>query len=148
MRVIVDPVPGYAHLFQHLRRNLQGFLLTQLLVLNDNLRQLLADCHNRIQGGHRVLKDHGNSVAAHFLIFFVGVINQVSPLEKNLSIQDNPGGIWDQLHHRQRHSGFAGAGFANKAQHFTLFYLEIHSVDRLYVIRVGHIMDVQVFDFQ
>ena len=148
MRIVVETVAGHPHLFQHLGGYFQRFLFAQFLVLDHHFRQLLADGHDRVQRRHGVLKDHGDPVAAHFLIFLFGVIDQVPALKEDLSVQDDPGWVGDQLHNRQRYRGFPGAGLTHQAQHFTLLQAEVDTVDRLHIFGIGHIVDVQILDFQ
>ena len=147
VRVVVDAVSCHADSLQHLSCHFHGRLLAQLLVLDHDLRQLLADGHDGVQRSHGILENHRDAVAAHFLIFLVGVVDQVFPLKEDFTVQNDSGRIGNQLHHRERHSGLSGAGLAHKTQNLALLQVEIHAIDGLHVFRVRDIMDAQIFDF-
>ncbi|VAQ39404.1 Uncharacterised protein [Klebsiella pneumoniae] len=56
---------GNTHLIEHLFRRAQRLFAPQPLVQAQGFGNLLADGKNRIQRGHRLLKNHGQIRAAH-----------------------------------------------------------------------------------
>ena len=74
---------GNADQFQHLDGALERFLSRHALVRQHRLRHLHADGEDRIQRGHRLLKDHADLFAAHRADFVPGKFQQVAALEEN-----------------------------------------------------------------
>ena len=115
-------------------------------MVEDDLGQLFAHCHDRVQRRHGVLRDHGDPVAAHFLIFPLGVVDDVFPLEDDLSVFDDAGRVGDQLHDGQRRRGFSGAGLSHQAKALALCQGEGDPVHRLCDSCVGFIVYVEIMD--
>ena len=65
MGIVIVTGSGDAYHLQHLLRLLAGLILGEMgMVGGDNLLDLVADGHNRVQGGHGVLEDHRDLPAA------------------------------------------------------------------------------------
>ena len=62
-----------AHVAQHFQHGLVGILAFQTLMQLHGLLNLLADGFQRVQGGHGVLKHHGNLFAPDFQPVLVGL---------------------------------------------------------------------------
>src|SRR3954463_9797814 len=58
-----------------------------------DLAELAADGHHRIERGHRLLKDHGDVAAAHGAQFVVVEREDVDPIEADRAADDAAGGI-------------------------------------------------------
>src|SRR5688572_1469674 len=94
----------------------------------DGFDELIADAHDRIEGGHRVLEDGGDLFAAQRVECVVRERAEFAAVE-----QDRPG----RLHERHieesqdRHAGqrFAGTGLADDTQHLAGLDIERHAVD-------------------
>ena len=69
MGVGLEPFLGFldAHQFQQFEDARLRRLAAQALVQQQGFADLLFDAVQRVQGGHRLLEDHGNAVAAQFL---------------------------------------------------------------------------------
>lgn len=94
-----------------------GFLW---MVYKDGFCNLLADFYSRVQGGHRILKNHGKGTAADFLHFLFFIICNVSSVKKDLPdfIWALPGKSFMMLLPQYT---FSAAGFAYNGQHFSFF---------------------------
>ena len=79
---------GNADQFQHLDGALERFLLRYALVRQDGLHHLHADGEDRIQRGHRLLKDHADLFAADRADFVPGKLQQVAALEEDRAVDD------------------------------------------------------------
>ena len=91
------------------------------MVSEDGLGNLIADAHDWIECGHRLLKDHGDARATKLAQLIGRESGQagrlaVAILKSNFALDD--GGWWKQAHDRERGNRFAGAGFADQAKHF------------------------------
>ncbi|MNW67282.1 hypothetical protein D3C74_458480 [compost metagenome] len=72
MRILIDNRlrPGNADLAEAVHRMGTGILLGQATVQPDGFYNLLADSKQRVQGSHRLLKNHRHGIAADFAHFF------------------------------------------------------------------------------
>ena len=63
MRIRIDPAMGLrnTNLCQQITSTGHGFFVADMLVNAEHFSQLVADCVDRIQGRHWVLKNHGNA---------------------------------------------------------------------------------------
>ncbi|CDN42283.1 hypothetical protein BN871_BC_00130 [Paenibacillus sp. P22] len=104
-------------------------LPAQLAMLHQRLDDLLADLEHRIQRRHRLLKDHGNVVAAHGpqLVRLHG--KQIAAVELDGASDDFAGRAFHQPHDRHRRNAFAAAGFPDDAHRFAGPHMQAHSVD-------------------
>ena len=84
---------------------------------------------HRVQGGHGVLKDHGDAAAADFPQLLVRHLHDVLALKENLAADDLAGGIGHQAEDAQRGGGLAGAGLAHQAEGFAFADGEADVVD-------------------
>ena len=57
----------------------------------DGFDDLLADGEDGIEGGHRLLEDHGDVAAADRLHLFFGELEEVAALEEDLATEDFAG---------------------------------------------------------
>ncbi len=87
MRVGVHPGSGIGELdaFQGLLGRGSGFAGAHVAMQPQRLGHLVADVHDRIQGGHRLLKNHRQPVTADLAQLALGHCQQVPPLVNDLS---------------------------------------------------------------
>src|SRR6266849_5316230 len=85
-----------------------GLPLVESRVGAHRLLDLEADPKNRVQGGHRVLKDHGHVAAAVLEQVAGSHGDDVAVLEQDLAAGD-PARFWDQVEDRERRHRFAAA---------------------------------------
>ncbi len=74
---------GDAHPTEHGNGLFPGGGLVQTLVQTDHLNDLVADGEDRIEAGHRLLKNHGYFVAANPAHVSLGKRHQIGALEEN-----------------------------------------------------------------
>ena len=125
-----------------------GLLLGALLVKLDDLRDLVAHPHNGVQGGHGILKDHGDLIAADLSQLAVLHLEQILPVEEDLSAADLGGGLGQKPQNGQGGGGLARAGLAHQTQGLALFDGEADAVDRLDHRVVGAVVNGQIFDLK
>jgi hypothetical protein len=80
-------------------------------------RYLFSDTENRIQGGHRFLKDHGNAVAPYLAHIFFGQTQQIYSVEKNRTCNGAPGGS-HEAHDGKSGNTFPASRFPHDCQSF------------------------------
>ena len=79
---------GDAHAAQGLDGHGAGGLLGDVLVGADHLHHLVAHLEDGVQGGHRVLEDHGDLVAAQGHELLLGELHHVDAVEVDLAAHD------------------------------------------------------------
>src|SRR5690606_2695305 len=84
----------------------------------------------RIERGHRLLKDHGDVIAAHAPQLCLRCLHQIPPVKKNFAGRMAGGGVGQELEHRKRGDGFARSRFAHKRHGFALGDVEGNMIDR------------------
>ena len=95
----------------------------------DGLDDLVADPVERIEAGQRILEDHADPLAADAADFLRRQMIDPHPRQIDLAAGDAAGRI-DQADHGKARDRFAGAGFADHAEHFALGDVEGDAVDR------------------
>jgi hypothetical protein len=90
--IVTNPLSrsGDAHLLQELDGSTFGIGFAQLQVDANGLCELLFYGQHRVQGGHRVLKDHGDAIAANFAHLWQAQLQQVLPFKQHLPVGDFP----------------------------------------------------------
>ena len=113
------------------------FCLPLSVMKGDDLIHLISDPEDRIQGGHGLLEDHGDHIAAdrlHLLLRDLGdLICFISEIQPDLSGYDLALRSLDQLHQGQARHGLAAAGLADHADRLADRDVEghpVHTVDR------------------
>ena len=117
------------------------------LVQQQHFGDLLADGHRRVEGGQRILEDHGDFRAANLHQLFFRQVGDVAPVEDDLA------GIDFAARRQQAHDGlvghgFARTGFADDGQRFALVQFEAHAAHGLDHAAVGVDGNVHIFDFK
>ncbi len=122
--------------------SLAGFAFEQ-----HGLCQLLADAHDRVQAGQRVLEDHGNLVPAQLVeVFFLNfqqvlaVIQHFAAFDDGVTRQDAKDALAGD--------GFAGAGFTDDGQGLPLVQVEGYVTHRLQFAADGAERDAQIVYLQ
>ena len=117
MRIIVGAQCGiWNRYFAHrCYRRRAGGLARQPTMQPQGLGNLFTDSENRIERGHRILKNHGDVIAAHVAHLAVGKPEQIFSVKENFPADDFPRRR-DQPHDRQRGHRFATAALAHQAQ--------------------------------
>ena len=132
---------------QHLHSPVIGLLLVALGVEQNRLHQLVADGIGGIQGGHGILKNDADPVAADVLHDFLTRAYQFLTVQFDGAPHDLAGGSKD-LHDGVGGDGFAGAGFPYDAQHFAALQIEGNAIDGTNLTGVGKEGGTQVSYFQ
>ena len=125
----------------------QIFIAVAVGVQGDGFHQLVADGVGRVEGGHRILEDDRDLVAAHMLHHVLACADELLPVELDGAGDDLARGGED-LHDGIRGHGFAGAGFADDAEHLALVKEEGHAVDGLDLARVGEKGGMEILYFK
>ena len=124
--------PRHPDELQHLDRPVGRLGLGHLLVDPHRLGNLAADCHRRVQGGHRVLEDHRDVVAAHVAHLLLRHLDELFA-EQGHAAADDVADVGQQLHDRQPSCALAAARFSYEAQAFAFCHGERDAVYGSYV---------------
>ena len=108
----------------------------------DSFGDLGADGHDRVEGGHGLLEDHGDLAAAMVAHGFGREIEEILAVETDLA--GDSGGVGEQAQEGERGGGFAGSGLADEAEGLACGEGEGEVVDGEMLAEA----DGQVFDFQ
>ena len=130
MRIAVDPGlgGGDADLLQCRDSAGAGIRAGQAEMLHHGFGKLVADLHQRIERGQRVLEDHADPLAADAAHLFGREI--VDPLipEPDLAARDPPGPV-DEPDHGGTRDRLASTAFADDAENGSPGQLETDAVD-------------------
>ncbi len=114
---------------EHLAHDVQHFLLAlrrcQASVLGQHFVDLIAAGHDRIECGHRLLKDHRHAGGAQFAQPRERCVGDVFTLQQDAP-RHHRQGLRQQAHHRLGNDRFARAGLAHQAQDFAATHGEGH----------------------
>ena len=132
---------------EHLDRAVPRLLAVAVGVQGNGFHQLVADGVGRVEGGHRILEDDRDLVAAHMLHHVLACADELLPVELDGAGDDLARGGED-LHDGIRGHGFAGAGFADDAEHLALVKEEGHAVDGLDLACVGEKGGMEILYFK
>lgn len=131
VRIVVIAASRDANHFQHIARLFFGFLPGELrMVVADDLEDLLADGHNRVQRCHGILEDHRDLPTAHLAHFFFGQPQKIMSFVDNLAGNNFSGRMRNQSHDTARECRFACAGLADQTQGLAAPNLQICVVQR------------------
>ena len=118
-----------------------------VLVQMDRFGNLIADRVNRIQGSHRVLKDHRDLLTAQLPHPLVVERHQVDSVEN-----DSPGGDLsgrsNQPHYRQAGDRFAATGLADQGKRRACLYFETDVVCGFDCPGSGVEVCAELYDFE
>ena len=122
---------------------LRAAVSDRLSVGPDGLDQLIADPVQRIEAGQRILKDHADPLAPDAAHLFRRQIVDPQSRQIDLAAGDAAGRI-DQADDGEPGDGFAGAGFADHAQHLALGDVEGNAVDGAQHAAAGDELDLEI----
>jgi hypothetical protein len=111
------------------------------------LGHLAADAHDRIQGGHRLLEDHGDLLTAQAAKRTGRLAQEIDFSIISTFPQDLPLDLrcrTEQAENRQGRGAFARAGLADKAQNLAFVQMEVDAAHRFR----GAETNVQVVDIE
>ena len=89
---------------------------------------LLVDAQHRVQRHQRVLKNHGDAVAAQLAHLLFAQVAQVLSFEQHLARDDLAGRV-DQPKDGETGDRFSRAGFAHEAHNFAGLDRQVHTTD-------------------
>ena len=142
MRIFVVALRGNADKLQQLGRLVRSFRLGKLFMEQNHLADLIAHGKNRVEGGHGVLEDHRDILAADGAQFLRAFLQQIFSVEQNLAGGYLSGRIGNQTHDGERGRCFACAGFSDESQRIALFHRNGNAVDRFHRTAVRGVLNV------
>jgi len=112
---------GDGHVAHAFDRSAPCFRFGSAPMSENGLRDLVADAHDRVEGGHGFLENHGDARPAKLAQLIGGQVGQmcggaVAVLKSDFARDD--GGGREQAHDGERGDGFSGARFADQSEHF------------------------------
>ena len=116
-----------------------------------SIHELPLDCEDRIERGHRLLKDHADLVAAeltHEVLRGLGEVDRVSRARCELEFAPGypPAAKFDQAHEREGGHRFSRTRFANEADSLTRIDRKRDAVHRDDRPAIGLEFDPQTVD--
>ncbi len=108
-----------AHPFKQLQRTRARLGAAQAVMHPQGFADLFTDPEHRIEGGHRLLEDHGDLLAADPVHLALTGAGQILAVKQDPPAGDAAGRVRDQLEDRQGGQALAAAGFADDAKHLT-----------------------------
>ena len=127
---------GYADELQHLYRACAGLPPAHFFMLQYHLHDLVAYGVNRVKAGHGVLEYHGYFLAANPAHLVLAVCQYIFAVQQYFAV-NHAAGILKQAHYGKACNAFAGAGFADYAQHLALIHVKAYAAHGLYLANVG-----------
>ena len=118
-----------AHAAHHLYRALPRLAAADPLVALDRLGDLLADGEGGVQGGHRLLEDHRDVVAAQLAHLGGREPSEILAFEDHLPARNAPGRYRHKPHDGECRHTLAAAGLAHEAEGAPGPECEAHPVD-------------------
>ena len=139
---------GDAHIGQQLQGAVFGLSLGDLVVQGKGLFDLLANGLQGVQGGHGILKHHGDALAADLdPLFFLFELGQIHAAVFNGAVID-PAVVVQQTHEVFTENGLAGAGLTHDGQAFALVQVHTDAADGRQHLAAQVELDHKVFDAQ
>jgi hypothetical protein len=114
----------------------------------DRLADLVADGEDRIERGHRLLKDHRDLVAADFAHLLVVELQEIAPAIDNFTADDFSRRRLNEAHDRQRSHALAATRLTDQTESFALADLEAHAVDGAHFALGGKKRCLQIFNLE
>ncbi len=136
-----------AHHPQRLQRpSLDLGLADRLVVRLQGLGEVLADPHQRVQPGQRLLEDHAQVAPAHGVLLLRLELEHVDAAEPELPVAR--AALGQQPDQAAAERGLAAAGLADQSEDLALPDVEAHAVDRAHRAALGAVPDAQVARLQ
>ena len=137
----------HAHELEHLHGAGVGLLMVAVGVQQNGLAQLVADGVGGVEGGHRVLEDDGDALAAELAHLLFGKLHDVLTVKEDFAALD-AAGLHQNAHDGIGRHALAAAGLAHDAQHPALVQAEGNPVDGADLAGVHVKRSTQVFYLQ
>src|SRR6185437_15508740 len=112
----------------------------------ENRPHLVGDGEDRIERGHRVLENHGDSRAAQLFALGRAGFQQVAAVEENFAAGDRCGRGAEQAHYRFHRHRLAAAALADQRDLATLRYVERDTVQHMVRLPIGRKVDREIAD--
>ena len=103
----------HPNFIQCAQRGFDGFIWSCLLMQQNRLKNLIANCVHRIQAGHRLLKNHRDLTATNFQHLALRKCQQIASTKENRSAINSAWRTRNQLHRRHRSYALATTRFTN-----------------------------------
>ncbi|MNH23550.1 hypothetical protein D3C79_834520 [compost metagenome] len=97
----------------------------------EHLHQLIPDRLHRVEGRHRLLEDHGDTVAAHLVHLIRRQRQQLLPLKADRAGHHLTVRLGQQPHDGEGGDALAAAGLADKAEGLARLHREADAVEHL-----------------
>ena len=127
---------GNPHLFQHGDRRRFGRSFGEPFIAHQDLCHLFTDGQHRVQGGHRILKNHRDLVAANGAHLRRGFLRQIVILEANAAA-GYPSVAPQKLNDRLTGDAFPAARLADDADKLPRLHLKAHAAHRVNLALAG-----------
>ena len=115
---------------------------------DQHLLDLAAHGHQRVEGRHRLLEDHGELFAPQHATLLARQGQQIVPAEQDRSGRGVHPRLGQQPHHRACGQGFARSALADDADDLAIRHCRRQVFDRVHPVRAGGQGDVQTADIQ
>ena len=116
---------------EQLNGALRGGLFVHLQVQLKRLGQLPADGEHRVEGGHRLLEDHADLVAADVPDLVLVHLEDVFAFEENLAADDLAGRVRNKPEHREGADTLAATTLTHQSENLARHDVIADAVDRL-----------------
>ena len=144
MWVFIIAFAGDADHLQHFLRLLNRLCLSAFFMQANDLGNLFADAHDRVQRRHRVLKDHGDIFAADFAHLLFLQPQQLAPLKPDFTAFHSRRRLRQNPQNSLCNRCFACARFTDETDGLALFKFKGNIVDRVDDLALGGVFHGQV----
>ena len=142
--LVVSPFrPGNAYLFQHGDGRRFGRFFAEPFIAHQDLSHLLADGQHRVQGGHWILKNHRDLVAANGAHLRGRFLRQILILEADAAA-GYPSVAPQKLDNRLAGDAFPAARLTDDADELPRLNLKAHAAHRVNLTLPGAERGLQV----
>jgi hypothetical protein len=133
MRILIDSLLGVgdAHHLEQFDRAIAGLAFVHPHVELERFADLPVDGQDRIQGRHRVLKDHGDVIATDGTNLLIRHAQDVIAIEEDLARHDLTGRARDEAHDRQTGHALAAARLPDDAERLPGHHMERNVINGL-----------------
>src|SRR5262249_463983 len=123
-----------------------GRAFRNLFVCQDSLSDLKPYVEDRIQRGHRLLKNHGDLTASNLPHFLIRKRNEVSTIQKNFTTDDSSRRAHKPCY-RHRRDAFTASALSDKTNRLAFGHAERNIVDSLDNALFSKEMSLQISNF-
>ncbi len=113
---------------EHIHSSFPTLLLTESLMKDKHLRDLISDGKDRGKGRHRFLEDHGDPFASNGSHLLHGEIREVNTIKEDFSVDNFTGRLWYEPHDGQGSDGFSATRLTDQPKGFPLVQVKGHIV--------------------